>query len=78
MVLVWNTIIKAMSCGTFAIKSNVTSCSEMAGDATFTIDPYNIEELVSAIEKIYFDKTFLEVLCEKGLAHSKIFHCCHL
>lgn len=66
-------ILEAMSCGTPVITSNVSSCPEVAGDAALTIDPHNIEELVAAIEKIYFDKTFREDLCEKGIARSKTF-----
>lgn len=66
-------ILEAMSCGTPVITSNVSSCPEVAGDAALLIDPTNIEELVGAIEKIYFDKTFRETLCEKGLARSKMF-----
>jgi glycosyltransferase involved in cell wall biosynthesis len=66
-------ILEAMSCGTPVIVSNVSSCPEVAGDAALTIDPRNIDELVAAMEKIYFDKNCRETLCKKGLARAKTF-----
>jgi glycosyltransferase involved in cell wall biosynthesis len=45
-------IVEAWQCGIPVICSNVTSMPEVAGDAAITVDPFNIEEIASAMKKM--------------------------
>ncbi len=45
-------IVEAWQCGIPVICSNVTSMPEVAGDAAITVDPFNIEEISSAMKKM--------------------------
>jgi len=45
-------IVEAWQCDVPVICSNVTSMPEVAGDAAITVDPFNIEEISSAMKKM--------------------------
>ena len=45
-------IVEAWQCGAPVICSNVTSIPEVAGDAAIVVDPFNIEEIAAAMQKI--------------------------
>jgi glycosyltransferase involved in cell wall biosynthesis len=66
-------VIEAMACGTPVIVSNTTSLPEVAGDAAIYIDPYNIESITHAIEKIIDDASLRTDLNKKGLERVKLF-----
>lgn len=66
-------VLEAMACGTPVITSNVSSLPEVAGDAALLIDPNNVEELASAIEKLLSDSELRSELMNKGLERAKLF-----
>ncbi|MDJ0843394.1 glycosyltransferase family 4 protein [Crocosphaera sp.] len=66
-------VLEAMGCGTPVITSNLSSLPEVAGNAALLINPYNVEELTIAMEKIATDNELRSQLKTLGLQHSKKF-----
>jgi glycosyltransferase involved in cell wall biosynthesis len=59
--------LEAMACGTPVIASNLSCIPEILGDAPYYFDPYKIDEIKKAIEKVSSDDRFRTELVEKGL-----------
>lgn len=66
-------VVEAMACGTPVITSNVTSLPEIAGDAALFVDPYSLDEIVSAMNKIVDDQGLRYQMIDKGLKQSRKF-----
>lgn len=66
-------ILEAFQQGTPVVTSNITSMPEVAGDAAVLIDPYSVDELSEALEKVLVNKNLREKLIEKGYAQAKKF-----
>lgn len=66
-------IIEAMNCKTAVITSNITSMPEVAGDAALIVDPFSIESISAAMEKLYVDTDLRNQLIEKGNIQKKKF-----
>lgn len=66
-------ILEAMQCGLPVICSNCTSMPEVVGDCGIQIDPRADEEMVLAMEKMYFDGEFRSICIQKGLERAKLF-----
>jgi glycosyltransferase involved in cell wall biosynthesis len=62
-------ILEAMACGTPVVTSNVSSLPEAAGDAALMIDPYDVEAITHAIQKLLFDKETRQQTISKGFDH---------
>lgn len=67
-------IVEAFYAGVPVITSNVTSMPEVAGDAALLVDPFSIDEISNALEKIATDVTLRTSLVEKGFNRAKLFH----
>lgn len=65
--------LEAMSCNTPVITSNITSIPEVVADSGILIDPYNINELSTALEKVLNEDKYREILSETGYKRSKLF-----
>lgn len=65
--------LEAMACGTPVVTSNTSSLPEVVSDAGLLIDPYNIDELVEAMERSITDQKLRHELIEKGLQRVKHF-----
>ncbi|WP_411169026.1 glycosyltransferase family 4 protein [Clostridium sp. MB05] len=62
--------LEAMACGTPVIASNVTSLPEVCNDSALLINPYNIDELICAIEKVLTDDSLRLEMIKQGLVKS--------
>lgn len=59
--------VEAMACGLPVITSNVSSLPEIVSDAGILVDPYNIEEIATAMWKVISDKELSEEMAGKGI-----------
>jgi glycosyltransferase involved in cell wall biosynthesis len=67
-------IVEAMQSGVPVICSNVTSMPEVAGEAGILVDPYDIENITSAMINLYENKNNLRnQLIEKGFKQKELF-----
>jgi glycosyltransferase involved in cell wall biosynthesis len=66
-------VIEAMASGVPVITSNTSSLPEVAGDAAYFIDPYDVQALAGAMENVMGDKNLAVSLQAKGLERAKTF-----
>ncbi|NNE54893.1 MAG: glycosyltransferase family 4 protein [Flavobacteriales bacterium] len=59
-------VLEAFQSETPLITSNVTSLPEVAGDAAILVDPFNVDEITHAMERIAHDPELRIALIEKG------------
>ena len=59
-------IVEAFNAEVPVITSNVTSMPEIAADAALMVDPKSIEQIATAMDKVYNDSDFAASLVEKG------------
>ncbi len=65
--------IEAMSLGVPVITSKISSMVEVAGGAALLVDPYEVEGISRAMEKIYGDPILRADLIRKGFERAKMF-----
>jgi glycosyltransferase involved in cell wall biosynthesis len=65
--------LEAMACGTPVITSNFSSLPEAVGDAAIMINPYNSDELSSAMQMVLNDDKLKNILIKKGFEQAKKF-----
>jgi glycosyltransferase involved in cell wall biosynthesis len=66
-------VLEAMACGVPVMTSNTSSLPEVAGEAAYLIDPYDVQSMAAAMEKILQDKNLASSLKAKGLERAKAF-----
>lgn len=59
-------ILEAMKLGTPVITSNLTAMPEVAGGAALLVDPRDIGDMVSAMDRLLHDEALREELAQKG------------
>lgn len=64
-------ILEAMSCGCPVITTHEGSLKEVAADAAFIVDGYNLESIANGIQKVFENKTLQEELRKKGVENAK-------
>lgn len=67
------TIIEAMSYGKPVITSNLSSMAEIAKDSALLIDPYDIDSIKSAMEKLINSTEKYNFYTSKGIKRYKNF-----
>lgn len=65
--------LEAMKCGAPVIVGNRTSLPEVVGDAALMIDPFDVNAIAAAIQKVITDSDFRSELRVKGLQRAKQF-----
>jgi len=65
--------LEAMQCGTPVITGNRTSLPEVVGDAGLQVDPFQIDAIADAIEKVLSDEKLSSELSERGLKRAEKF-----
>lgn len=63
--------LEAMACGTPVISSKESCMPEILGDAAYYFDPYDVDDMSKAIERIVKDKSLRAELVRKGLDQVK-------
>ena len=66
-------VLEALCSGLPVITSNVSSLPEAGGDAAYYVNPHSPEEIAGAMQNIYSDKLFAEIMIGKGFAHAQNF-----
>ena len=66
-------IIEAMSCDVPVITSNLTSMPEIAGDAALLVNPFSIEEISAALQRIDSSEALRQELIAKGRIRRKAY-----
>lgn len=66
-------VVEAMRCGTPVIASDSTSLPEISGDAALLVDPGNIEEIASAMQKTETDSELRKRLITRGFDNAEKF-----
>lgn len=66
-------VMEAMSVGLPVITSNVSSLPEIAGDAAYLVDPYNVGEIAAAINRLSQDDALCASLSAKGKERAHYF-----
>jgi len=60
--------LEAMACGTPVLTSRISSLPEVVGDAAVLVDPYDVEDIASGLERLLGDPALCASLVEKGRA----------
>jgi glycosyltransferase involved in cell wall biosynthesis len=65
--------LEAMKCGAPVIVGNKTSLPEVVGDAALTVDPFDVEAIASAMQRVIESPALREELSIKGQARAETF-----
>jgi glycosyltransferase involved in cell wall biosynthesis len=65
--------LEAMKCGTPVIVGNRTSLPEVVGDAAMLVNPFDVDDIASAMGKVIGDSSLRSQLRFKGLERSRLF-----
>jgi glycosyltransferase involved in cell wall biosynthesis len=65
--------LEAMKCGAPVIVSNKTSLPEVVGQAAILVDPFDISDIASAIEKVISNSNLRSHLRVKGFERARLF-----
>lgn len=66
-------VLEGMACGTPVVTSNISSLPEVAGNAALLVDPYDVEAIVDAIQRILDDSELRKTLIERGMQQAAKF-----
>lgn len=66
--------LEAMASGTVPIVAGNTSLPEVVGDAGLQVNPYDVEDIAAAIERIIDDSYLRETLAARAAQHSRQFN----
>jgi glycosyltransferase involved in cell wall biosynthesis len=67
-------IVEAFRSGVPVITSNVTSMPEVAGDAALLVNPFSIEDMSAAMDRIFCDEDLRASLIQRGISRASLFN----
>jgi glycosyltransferase involved in cell wall biosynthesis len=65
--------LEAMACGTPVVTSRISSLPEVVGDAALLVDPYSVEDIAGALERVLGDDALRASLVVRGRARAQSF-----
>jgi glycosyltransferase involved in cell wall biosynthesis len=65
--------LEAMKCGAPVIVGNKTSLPEVVGDAGVLVDPFDVDEIASAMQRVIADPGLRTLLRAQGLERAQLF-----
>lgn len=66
-------VVEAFACHTPVIASNLTSLPEVAGDAALLVDPFRIDQIAEAMDRIFHDESLRREMITRGHEQGKKF-----
>ena len=66
-------VLEAMACGAAVITSNLSALPEVAGDAAYYVDPYDVDAIRTAIEELLDSPAQRDELRERALERARHF-----
>ncbi len=66
-------LAEAMKCGTAVLTSDCSSMPEVVGDAGLAVNPYDVDAIRTALERIVTDDTYRSTLEQRGVERAKAF-----
>ena len=66
-------VVEAFACHTPVIASNTTSLPEVAGEAALLVDPFSIEQIAGAMDRLFTDEVLRRDLITRGDEQGKKF-----
>lgn len=67
-------ILEAMKCGVPVLSANRTATKEIAGDAAFLVDPFNLQEIREGLVRLTTDPNLRDELVEAGFVRASSFN----
>jgi len=65
--------LEAMACGTPVVTSRISSLPEVVGDGAVLVDPYSVDDIASALERVLGDEALRAELGARGRARAQAF-----
>lgn len=66
-------VLEAMACGCPVVTSNVSSLTEIAGEAAYFVDPESVASITKGVATVFMDESLAEKLSKAGFLQSKKF-----
>lgn len=66
-------VLEGMACGTPVVTSNLSSMPEVAGDAASMVDPYDVEAIAQAIQRVLSESEHKADMVQKGYVQAARF-----
>jgi glycosyltransferase involved in cell wall biosynthesis len=65
--------LEAMACGTPVVASDASSVPEVVGEAGIIVNPYDVEALAEAMQRVSSDVSVRAEMATRGLKRAKLF-----
>jgi glycosyltransferase involved in cell wall biosynthesis len=66
-------VLESMQMGTAVLTSRISSLPEAGGDAAHYVDPLEVDDIATGLEKLINDPAYRQALVQKGFEHARKF-----